>query len=108
MLKVLCTAINYNTPLCRAMCDCYLVLLFSISAEDFLLFEKKTIAMKKYDTMKGRAGGGRAKEVHDSHNRWRCLITGSFMNFFRSRAAARCPTDGSYYHVHSGCCCCMI
>ena len=38
--------------------------------------------MKKYDdTMKGRAGGGRAKEVHDSHNRWRCLITGSFHEF---------------------------
>jgi len=61
---------------------CYLFLLFSISAEDFSSFEKKAIAMKKYDdTMKGRAGGGRAKEVHDSHKRWRCLITGSFHEF---------------------------
>ena len=51
--------------------------------------------MKKYDTMKGRAGGGRAKEVHDSHNRWRCLITGSFMNFFREGGSALPPLTGA-------------
>ena len=55
MLKVLCTAINYNTPLCRAMCDCYLVLLFSISAEDFLLLKKSN----RYEKIRHHERAGR-------------------------------------------------
>ena len=74
MLKILCTAIINNTPLCRAMSD---ILSYFLVFRRKIFCLKKAIAMKKYDTMKGRAGGGRAKEVHDSHNRWRCLITSS-------------------------------